>query len=208
MGISPISPSFPGPMRLPLTQSLPAVPVPLTIQLPSRKGLCSLSGNIFPKMFSNLALNNLGWRGSTFSPVPCVSAPSWLWSLCSEKRLFMNTGRAILEWLRPPWHKSRAAGFLYSGKAVFCSDRQGKLRAVTVPFLSVISHGDTPAEICRMFVPRGCLTDLSVLYRFMIITETSLSFQNIMQDLSHMSPLEFKESNLMKMTFRVHIFQV
>lgn len=193
MGSSPISLSFPSPTRLPLTLSLPAVPVPLTIQLPSRKGLCSLSGNIFPKVFSNLALNNLGWHGSIFRLVLCVPTPSWLWSLCSEKRLFINTGRTILESLRPSWHKSRAAGFLYSCKAMFCPDRQGRLRAVTVPFLSAISHGDTPAEICRVFVPRGCLTDLSVLYGFVIITETSLSFQNIMQDLSHMSPLEFKE---------------
>lgn len=57
------------------------------------------------------------------------------------------------------------------------------------------------------FYQEGLLTGLPVLRRLMVITETSVSVQNIMQDLSHMSSLDFREQNPVKITFRVCVFQ-
>lgn len=78
----------------------------------------------------------------------------------------------------------------------------GKPWTVTILFLSAISHGSTPAEVHRVFLPRR------VLNRFASAVQARGNYRDIsqcseLQDLSHMSSLDFREQNPVEITFRI-----
>lgn len=83
----------------------------------------------------------------------------------------------------------------------------GKPRAVTILLLSAISHGNTPAEVHGVFLPRR------ILNRFARAVQAHGNYRDISQcsghyaRLSHMSSLDFREQNPVEITFRVCEFQ-
>lgn len=127
--------------------------------------------------------------------------PSSLWSQ-GYKRLLTNTGRAISEW---PLAQKQSCCLPLHRKCLFCSEGMGSLKlspsCSCLPFLMETLL----LKYTQYSYQEGFLTGLPVLGRLMVITETSVSVQNIMQDLSHMSSLAFREQNAVKINFRVYV---
>lgn len=166
----------------------PQSPCHRLTQLPNKKGPCSFFGSIFPKVVSNLTLNNLGDMVCS-SPV-CVNI---LLALVTVLRRYSS------EMLAEPFQS--VPGLLGTTAELQSPSMQVRPNsAMTVKG----NLGLSQCPSCQPFFMErlllkyaGCLyqegpsTGLPVLCRLVVITGASLSFQTIIQDLSTMSPLDF-----------------
>lgn len=157
-------------------------------QLPNKKGPCSFFSSIFPKVVSNLTLNNLGDMVCS-SPV----SVNILLALVTVLRRYSS------ETLAEPFQSVPGL----PGTTAELQSPSMQVRpnsAMTVKGNLGLSQSPScqPFFMERLLLKyagrlyqEGPSTGLPVLCRLVVITGASLSFQTIIQDLSTMSPLDF-----------------